>query len=281
MLSRILEPEAMDDAAEAREYDAMDHTSVNRAFVDDLLQLLRETAPADIPPAHRPTHGDPFMMIDVGTGTARIPIELAMRFASGDTQELLAGLGAGRLRVTAADLSGEMLELAERNLREAGIAHPPSDPGRPRAERFAGWPVNDVSTPIAGVALLLSDGKGTGMSDRSFDAVVSNSLIHHIPEPITVFREFARLTRPGGWVFLRDLRRPDSQTELDRLVTLHAADASESQRLLFAASLRAALTLDEVNALCREVGWSAAARATSDRHWTVSLRLPVPSGTDS
>ena len=37
MLSRILEPEAMDDAAEAREYDAMDHTSVNRAFVDDLL----------------------------------------------------------------------------------------------------------------------------------------------------------------------------------------------------------------------------------------------------
>ncbi len=174
-----------------------------------------------------------------------------------------------------------MLELAERNLRVAGIAHPPSDPARPRAMRFTGWPHDDDSTASVGVALLLSDGKGTGLFAGSFDAVVSNSLVHHVPEPITVFREFARLARSGGWVFLRDLRRPDSDTELDRLVTLHASDASESQRALFAASLRAALTLEEVNALCREVGWSEAALATSDRHWTVALRLPISSGPDA
>jgi hypothetical protein len=37
MLSRVLEPEAMDTPAEARAYDAMDHSEVNRRFVDDVL----------------------------------------------------------------------------------------------------------------------------------------------------------------------------------------------------------------------------------------------------
>ena len=34
MLTRILEPEVMDTAEEARDYDTMDHSAVNRVFVD-------------------------------------------------------------------------------------------------------------------------------------------------------------------------------------------------------------------------------------------------------
>ena len=37
MLTRILEPEVMDTAAEARDYNQMDHGDVNRLFVDDFL----------------------------------------------------------------------------------------------------------------------------------------------------------------------------------------------------------------------------------------------------
>ena len=37
MIPRVLEPELMDTALEAADYDAMDHTEVNRRFVDDLL----------------------------------------------------------------------------------------------------------------------------------------------------------------------------------------------------------------------------------------------------
>jgi hypothetical protein len=40
MLDRILEPEFMDTAEEARDYDSMDHAEVNRRFVDDLLAAL-------------------------------------------------------------------------------------------------------------------------------------------------------------------------------------------------------------------------------------------------
>ena len=36
MLPRTLEPEVMDSAEEAGDYDAMDHGAVNRAFVADL-----------------------------------------------------------------------------------------------------------------------------------------------------------------------------------------------------------------------------------------------------
>jgi hypothetical protein len=35
MLPRVLEPEAMDTPEEARDHDAMDHTTVNARFVAD------------------------------------------------------------------------------------------------------------------------------------------------------------------------------------------------------------------------------------------------------
>src|SRR5438045_3510792 len=36
-LQRVLEPEVMDSPEEAADYDAMDHSEVNRVFVDDLI----------------------------------------------------------------------------------------------------------------------------------------------------------------------------------------------------------------------------------------------------
>ena len=78
---RVLEPEAMDTAEEVRQYDAMDHGAVNRQFVDDFLA------------AHGACQGG--LILDVGTGTARIPIALAK--------------ADSRARVLALDLSPTML----------------------------------------------------------------------------------------------------------------------------------------------------------------------------
>ena len=41
MLPRTLEPELMDSDVDAGEYDAMDHSAVNRQFVTDLLATVR------------------------------------------------------------------------------------------------------------------------------------------------------------------------------------------------------------------------------------------------
>ena len=40
MLTRVPEPEVMDTPEEARAYNAMDHSEVNRLFVTDLLAVI-------------------------------------------------------------------------------------------------------------------------------------------------------------------------------------------------------------------------------------------------
>lgn len=93
MLPRVLEPEVMDSAEEARDYDAMDHSRVNRTFVADFLQVWNGRNP----------------ILDVGTGTAQIPIQLCRSAPTAD--------------VLAVDLAEEMLAVGRENVRQAGYSN--------------------------------------------------------------------------------------------------------------------------------------------------------------
>ena len=74
---------------------------------------------------------------------------------------------------------------------------------------------------------------------------------------------------------VRDLLRPPDEPTLARLVDLHAAGANAHQRQMFADSLRAALTLDEIRALVAGLGFDpAGVRQTTDRHWTWAACRP-------
>jgi 2-polyprenyl-3-methyl-5-hydroxy-6-metoxy-1,4-benzoquinol methylase len=102
-----------------------------------------------------------------------------------------------------------------------------------------------------------------------FDVVMSNSIIHHIPEPILVLREAVRVTAPAGLLFFRDLLRPETEDELRHLVATYTAAANDHQQRMFAESLHAALSLDEVRSLVVSLGFpSDSVQQTSDRHWT-------------
>jgi ubiquinone/menaquinone biosynthesis C-methylase UbiE len=114
---------------------------------------------------------------------------------------------------------------------------------------------------------------------------MSNSIVHHIPDPRDVLAEMWRLTRAGGALFVRDLARPGSDGRVRELVATYAAVPAnlppelramhERQRDLFEASLRAALTVDEVQAMVAALGIAARdVRLTSDRHWTLACRKP-------
>lgn len=219
MLPRVLEPEVMDTVEEARDYDAMDHSTVNARFVGDLL-------------AAGEWHGP---ILDLGTGTAQIPIELCRR--------------APAAIVVATDLAESMLALARRNVDAAGLA--------------------------ARIELAKGDGKRLPWADGRFGAVMSNSIVHHIPEPRRVLEEALRVVRRGGLLFFRDLLRPADDATVRMLVDTYAAGANAHQRALFDASLRAALTLEEVRSLVTEIGLcSECVQATSDRHWTFAARAP-------
>jgi ubiquinone/menaquinone biosynthesis C-methylase UbiE len=214
MLSRILEPEIMDSADDAREYDAMDHSAVNNLFVTDVLANLTDSA---------------LQVLDLGAGTAQIPIELARR--------------ASHVHITAVDAAPSMLAVARENIATANLT------GR--------------------IDPILADAKQLPFAENSFPVVISNSILHHIADPQTVVAEAIRVTTRGGLLFHRDLVRPSGEAELRHVVETYAGDATPYQRKLFADSLRAALTVDEVRDLVAsfDIGPDTV-QVTSDRHWT-------------
>jgi ubiquinone/menaquinone biosynthesis C-methylase UbiE len=222
MLPRTLETEVMDSAEEASDYDAMDHAAVNRAFVTDFLPVWDGRTP----------------VLDLGTGTAQIPIELCRQSPTA--------------HVVAVDMARHMLARAGDNVRRAGL--------------------------FDRIALECCDAKHLPFADAVFPAVISNSIIHHIPKPSLVLAEMARVTAPGGVLFVRDLLRPPDEAAVRHLVSTYAADANPHQQQMFADSLRAALTLEEIRTLVAALEFGpSTVRQTTDRHWTWSGRNPARS----
>jgi ubiquinone/menaquinone biosynthesis C-methylase UbiE len=168
-------------------------------------------------------------VIDLGCGPAHIAIELCRRDPFA--------------RVCALDASDHMLERGRARALEAGLG--------------------------SRIELVRGDAMRTPYPDRAFDSLMSNSIVHHLPDPRPFLWEVARLVREGGAILLRDLFRPESDDELWHLVDIHAGDATSEQQKLFADSLHAAFTPAEVAAMLAECGLGdLRVYASSDRHWT-------------
>ncbi len=220
LLTRVLEAEVMDSVEDARDYDAMDHSEVNRRFVADFLAAgQRADLAADA------------LVLDLGTGTAQIPLELCVQNP--------------QAQVVAIDLAEEMIRLARENVARVGLDQQ--------------------------IELQLVDAKRLPFADGHFAAVMSNSIVHHIPEPSGAMAEALRVLRPGGLIFVRDLARPKDDEQVGHLVATYAAGCNSHQRQLFEDSLRAALSVAEVRAMVEQLGFDpSSVKATSDRHWTWS-----------
>jgi len=219
-MQRVPEIEVMDTEAEAIAYDSMDFCEVNTRFVQDAIALG--------------VHGK---ILDVGTGTARIPILLAQELLN---QQI-------NFQITAIDLASSMLDIARDHLEKSGL-----------------------STVID---LQQVDAKQLPYTDASFDAVISNSIVHHLSEPQLFFHELARVIKPNAGLLIRDLLRPASYEQLDTLVNTYAVDGDATQQKLFRDSLQASYTLTEI-----EQFFSAIAIdrihifQSSDRHWTAQRK---------
>ena len=171
--------------------------------------------------------------LDLGTGPAEIPIHLC-DMAPGWT-------------ITAIDASPQMLRAARENVRRSGLTRR--------------------------IRLLRGDAKRVRGLRPGFDLVLSNSLLHHLVDPIPFWREVARLAAPGGAVCIQDLFRPASRAEALRLVKRHTVGASPLLRELFHRSLLAAFTPAEVRDQLAAAGVGGlTVRKVSDRHMAVSGR---------
>lgn len=169
-------------------------------------------------------------MIDLGCGPGDIPIIVANEMP--DTA------------VFGIDLSRNMLDIAHTKLEKQSLG-----------DR---------------VEFHLADVKDLPFEADRFDVVFSNTILHHIPEPIDMLREAWRVLKPGGVLLIRDLYRPDDQTTLDQLVQKHANDCNEEQKKMFRDSLKAALTPDELRSLVADVGMtSVEVVIDTDRHMSL------------
>jgi 2-polyprenyl-3-methyl-5-hydroxy-6-metoxy-1,4-benzoquinol methylase len=147
-------------------------------------------------------------------------------------------------RITGVDASAPMVRLAEEAVQQAGLS------GRItfRCERF-----QDL----------------TGFSVA--DAAISNSLLHHVPNPLRFWYRLRQLVKPGSPVLVMDLLRPDSLEEAQAIVDRYAAKEPEILRRDFYRSLLAAFTEDEVAAQLAEMNLSRLmVDVPDDRHWVVS-----------
>ncbi|MCC7386510.1 MAG: methyltransferase domain-containing protein [Deltaproteobacteria bacterium] len=175
-------------------------------------------------------------MLDIGTGPAHIPLLICAR----DPEA----------RILAIDAADSMLEVARANI---------------------------AASPHAGrIILEKRDAKNLEQPDHSFDTVYSNTILHHLPDPLPFLREAWRVLKPGGVLLIRDLFRPESPGDADRLVELHAAGATPYQKDLFRASLRAALTPEELRGMIAEAELPGVEVVIdTDRHMSLQTRRRV------
>ena len=146
-------------------------------------------------------------------------------------------------RITGVDASAPMLRLAEAAVQQAGLSGCITF----RCERFQDFAGANVA-----------------------DAAISNSLLHHVPNPLQFWHKLRLAVKSGSPVLVMDLLRPDSPQEAQAIVDRYAAKEPEILRRDFYHSLLAAFTEDEVAAQLAEMNLSRLmVDVPDDRHWVV------------
>jgi trans-aconitate methyltransferase len=108
------------------------------------------------------------------------------------------------------------------------------------------------------------------------DALVSNSLLHHLADPNDLWQCVRACGNPGAPVLVMDLVRPPSAAAAQALVDTYAAGEPEVLQRDFYSSLRAAYRPRELKEQLLQAGLAGLVVETvSDRHMVAWGRLPA------
>ncbi len=102
------------------------------------------------------------------------------------------------------------------------------------------------------------------------DAAISNSLLHHVPNPLQFWHKLRLAVKPGSPVLVMDLLRPESPEAAQAIVDQYASGAPDILRRDFYNSLLAAFTEDEIGAQLAQMNLTRLViDVPDDRHWVV------------
>lgn len=208
--------------------------------MDDAAQA-RAYAEADFAVAHQmlvdafdaclPGQPEPARVLDLGCG----PADVTLRFARRWPQACIDGV----------DGAPAMLALGREQVARAGLQ---------RRVRL-----HELRLPAA------------AFPAAPYDAIVSNSLLHHLHDPQVLWQAVRAAGRPGSAVYIADLMRPQDHAQWRALVARHAAGAPPVLERDFRQSLQAAFRPDELRAQLAAAGLGHfSVQVLSDRHLAVA-----------
>ena len=148
-------------------------------------------------------------VLDVGTGFGMLSITLAQRNPA--------------VEVVGLDISSTMTEAGKRVVARKGLA--------PR------------------VSFETADARAMPFPDDSFDGVISYGSLHHWSEPQLVFNEINRVRKPGGVIYVADLRRDQARIPLWFLYAMVRLRAGQRMASEMINSVNSAYTPSEIAAL--------------------------------
>ncbi len=169
-------------------------------------------------------------VLDLGSGTADVLIRFARVFPES--------------RITGIDGAQSMLDIGLRDVELKGY-----------------------SQQIKLQKGLLPD---NNLSLLKFDAVISNSLLHHLRDPIILWEACLQCAKKDAPIFIMDLLRPDSIESAKSLLHQYAADESAILQRDFYQSLLASYSIDEVRLQLKLINLDYLnIDAISDRHMII------------
>lgn len=174
-------------------------------------------------------------VLDLGCG----PADISLRFARAYPDCEVHGV----------DAAAAMLAFGDQAIQQANLGH--------RVRLMAGY------LP------------GAELPHQTYDVVISNSLLHHLANPLTLWQAIKTHAAPGAPVFIMDLMRPVSEEQARALVAEYAADEPAILQHDFFHSLLAAYTPEEVQQQLMQQALPFSVTVVSDRHLIVSGNMPA------
>lgn len=105
---------------------------------------------------------------------------------------------------------------------------------------------------------------------KYYDTIISNSLLHHLTDPMIMWDMINKYATPNSHIFVMDLMRPDSIQRAYDLVDQYAANEPAILKEDFFNSLCASYTADEVRDQLAQANLSSLKfEIISDRHFIV------------
>lgn len=108
----------------------------------------------------------------------------------------------------------------------------------------------------------------------SYEVIISNSLLHHLNDPMVLWHSIKSYAARGAVIFVMDLFRPSSRQEAARLVEQYAGNEPNILKEDFFHSLCASYRIEEVCSQLEQAGLAhMSTEVVSDRHMIVYGKL--------